>query len=127
MRLMLVDDSEADLLYTQIVLERCGLPIEALAFEEARQALRALADGSAGHVDVVLLDINMPGMNGFEFLDAYERLSEPQRRGAVVVMLTSSPTPADRERALRYPSVKGYVVKPLDVESARTLAKYGAG
>ncbi|MBL8326274.1 MAG: response regulator [Rubrivivax sp.] len=124
---MLIDDSEADLLYTQIVLERSGLAAEVLPFEEGEQALQALRSGTAGQVDLILLDINMPRMDGFEFLDAYEALEAARRAGAVVVMLTSSPDPADRERALGYPCVKGYAVKPLDLESARDLARYVGG
>ncbi len=124
MRVMLVDDNENDLLYTRIVLERCGLAVEVQAFEFARQALQSLADGSAGGVDIILLDINMPGMDGFEFLDAYQALTDARRARAAVVMLTSSSHGADRERAMAYACVKGYVVKPIDVETACALVRH---
>ena len=116
---MLIDDSEADLLYAQIMLQRCGEPFEIRSFESARDALAALHDDTA--TDLILLDINMPGLDGFGFLEAYERL--PRRSRTPVVMLTSSPDPADRARALRHRCVKDYLTKPLDRDAAASLAQ----
>lgn len=118
---MVIDDSDADLLFTQIVLERCGEAWQVLPFEGAREALGFLAREGSPAVDLILLDINMPAMNGFEFLDAYEQLRLEHRAQAVVVMLTSSPDPGDRARALAFASVRGYVEKPIDVGAARAL------
>lgn len=125
-RVMLIDDSESDLLYTRIILQRAAVPYEVQAFESAREALSALKDGSAP-VDLILLDINMPGMNGFEFLEAYQALRGDQQADAVVVMLTSSPHAADRDRALAFDCVKGYVTKPIDRASADSLVELLGG
>lgn len=121
---MVVDDSEADLLFTQIVLQRSGEAWQVLPFEGARDALHFLTDAASPPVDLILLDINMPAMNGFEFLDAYEQLRADHRARAVVVMLTSSPDPGDRARALAFASVRGYVQKPIDVAAARALVQF---
>lgn len=125
-RVMLIDDSESDLLYTRIILQRAAVPYEVQAFESAREALAALKDGTAP-VDLILLDINMPGMNGFEFLEAYQALRGDQQADAVVVMLTSSPHAADRDRALAFDCVKGYVTKPIDRASADSLVELLGG
>ena len=66
----------------------------------------------------------MPGMNGFEFLEAYEALDPRHRGSTVVVMLSSSPDPTDRNKALSFACVKGYAIKPLEPEAARGLAQY---
>ena len=122
-RVMLIDDSEADLLFARIMMQRSGMPYDVETYESARDALQALRDGSAG-CDIILLDINMPGMSGYEFLDAYQQLCAEKRACAVVVMLTSSPDPSDRERALAYDCVKGYVTKPIDMASVRSLVDF---
>jgi CheY-like chemotaxis protein len=119
--ILVVDDSDPDLLYATIVLEAAGVAGKVVPFGTGAEALAFLQRPEGHDVDVILLDINMPEMNGFEFLDAYEKLHADQRAHAVVVMLTSSPDPADRARASAYGCVRGYVVKPLDTPSARGL------
>ncbi len=118
---LLIDDSEPDRLFTGIVLARSGLPFQVQDFESAEDALSALASSPQPR-SLILLDINMPGMDGFEFLDAYERLPEEHRRNVVVVMLSSSPLDSDRRRAMAHAAVKDYVVKPITTQHAAHLA-----
>ncbi len=124
---LVIDDSDPDLLYAKIVLERVGVAAKVLTFESAIEALAYLQRAAGHQVDIILLDINMPEMNGFEFLDVYQRLQPGSLAPAVVVMLTSSPDPDDRARAMSYTCVKGYVVKPIDKESARGLVALVGG
>ena len=118
---LVIDDSDPDLLYAKIIIDRAGVAEQVIPFETAMDALAYLQRPEGHNADVVLLDINMPEMDGFQFLDAYERLHADHRARAVVVMLTSSPDPLDRERAMAYSCVKGYVIKPIDSKSARSL------
>jgi CheY-like chemotaxis protein len=118
---LLVDDSEPDRLFASIVLGRSGRPLEVREFESAADALAELATAPQPPT-IILLDINMPGMDGFDFLRAFEQLPEERRRGTSVVMLSSSPLDSDRDRALSHASVKDYMVKPLTVQQARSLA-----
>ncbi len=121
---LVIDDSDPDLLYAKIVLEAAHVAEQIVPFGTALEALEFLQKPEGHDADVILLDINMPEMNGFQFLNAYEELHSSHRARAVVVMLTSSPDPTDRARAMAYSCVKGYVIKPIDVASAKKLADF---
>lgn len=120
---LLVDDSEFDRLYTSVILGKTGLPWAVQECESGAEALRAIAQ-APGPAALILLDVNMPGMDGFEFLDAFEQLPAAQRGHTTVVMLSSSPLDTDRQRALAHPVVKDYLVKPLTQPQAERLAQY---
>jgi CheY-like chemotaxis protein len=120
---VVVDDSDADLLYTRVVLEAARVAQTVSTFETGQALLDYLQRPEGHRVDLILLDINMPEMNGFEFLEAYEKLHRSQQAHAVVVMLTNSPDPADEARAMSFGCVKHYVVKPIDREAAQTLTE----
>ncbi len=120
--IMLIDDSAMDMYLTSAIVERAGIAGKSLKFESAQAALAHLRGPDGGMVEAILLDINMPVMDGFAFLDAYEKVRAQGGANALVVMLTSSPDQVDRDRATSYASVCGYVVKPLGIDAARALA-----
>lgn len=119
LRIMLVDDSEADNYFHKLVIEESGLAVEVEDCIEAEKALADLQRAKAGErpmPDLILLDINMPRVDGWQFLDGYADLIPPEARVPVVVMLSTSANPQDRERADGIPHVRGYVSKPLTAE-----------
>lgn len=116
---MVVDDNDADLVYTEVVLRGRGIARQVSCFDTAAAALSRLADGGQPQVSLVLLDLNMPEMDGFAFLRAYE--GQQRARTVPVVMLTSSPESSDRLRCTAHACVQGYVVKPLSDDDARRL------
>ena len=118
---LVVDDNDADLLYVRIVLEAAGVADRVLTFGTAQEALAHLATPEGAQADLVLLDLNMPELDGFGFLQAYGPSLETGPARAGVVVLTSSPDPADRRRALAHACVRAYLVKPLDTKAALGL------
>ncbi len=114
--ILLVDDDEPTNFLHKLVIDRHGCAEKVVAFQVAQEALAFLADNSSGayaQPDLILLDINMPGMNGWEFLEAYEKLPEAQRGNIVVMMLTTSLNPDDKKHADSIGGVAGFLSKPL--------------
>ena len=111
---IVIDDNEDDLLFAQISVQRCGREADLKQFLRAQDALALLASAELTEPALVLLDINMPVMNGFDFLDAFEQLPVARRVNVMVVMQTSSIDQGDRQRAFSYATVKHYLRKPVE-------------
>lgn len=71
--------------------------------------------------NIILLDINMPEMNGFEFLDALLKHKGINCEQFNIFILTSSLNNKDKEQATQYPILKGYLEKPLDISNLQKL------
>ena len=115
--ILMVDDDESDLFIAGYTIRKFDPSIALLRAHNGREALDILR---AGRPDAVLLDVNMPVMNGFELLEQLALLEEEKR--PVVAMLTSSRVPADRQRAETFAFVRAYFEKPLRAEDMAALA-----
>jgi CheY-like chemotaxis protein len=130
--LLFVDDNSFDILYTKKILEKTGQFEHVYAVTDGAEALelfRNYEESRRQHPEsfpplMILLDINMPLMSGFEFLSQYSQLDNgPSVDPSVIVMLTSSSFEDDRKRAMEDPLVKDYVVKPMTRQRAAELAE----
>jgi len=113
---MLIDDELLDQKIYQRVLKRSGIVDEIITFQYADEALEYLKSIEPKSIDVIFLDINMPRMNGFEFLESATDEIGEEFAGAVIVMLTTSLNPADQERAMSFEVVRDFINKPLTEE-----------
>ena len=120
-RLMLVDDEEIDRRLCARLLRRCALDAELVGYGNAAEALAHLADPARPPVDAILLDVNMPGIDAFGFLDRLDALDAPWIDGVPVFVLLTTPLPPARAaRARACPRVRGFLEKPLDLASLMT-------
>lgn len=128
-RVLLIDDETVDLMIYKRVLNKSGMIDDVKSFSYAEEALHYLAENDGEGVDLIFLDINMPRMNGFEFLEAYEKAIGSGRSVPVMIMLTTSLADSDRQRAESCNLVKGFFNKPLTVdqviEASRLVAAAG--
>jgi CheY-like chemotaxis protein len=81
-------------------------------------------EGVAANIlpEVIFLDIDMPLMDGFQFLDEFEKLGSNTKEKCKIVMLTSSINPQDVNKSKNYLYVKKYINKPLSQENLENLA-----
>ena len=123
---LLVDDSRAtNFMHRELIreadfAERVDVALDG---EEALDFLRSGGDLEYFPPSVIFLDINMPKMDGFEFLEACKSLPEPQRGSLIIVMLTTSLDPGDRTRAMATGMVRDFHNKPLSIAALEGMKK----
>lgn len=125
--IVLVDDNETTSFLNNRLLGRLALAGKVSTFSRAEEACRFLwGDAQADlepTADLVFVDLKMPGMSGFDFLEQYNQLPTAVQERTVVAVLTTSMHAADTARVAQYPNVE-YLTKPLTEEKLqRLLAK----
>ncbi len=113
--ILVVDDEEDCTFVTRLVLKRSGYAGRLTCVPNAKAALEHLRSGDAP--DLLFVDINMPGMTGFDLLAACEAEGLLPNGRTSAVMFSSSNRPCDMDAARRYRSVIGYVEKALTTEA----------
>ena len=117
--ILVVDDCEADQFLSRDILEKEYPGAEILEAYDGLEALEQLKE-SDKKIDLIILDINMPRMNGHEFLETYNQMSG-ENKTSVVVMLTSSNSIEDKEKSMTYDFVVDYFIKSLDKDDLLKL------
>ena len=108
---LIVDDDETSNYLTELFLEEFGICDKMRTLLNGQQAVQFFLENNDEYPELVLLDINMPLMNGFEFLEWWEKNN---RQGKTkFAMLTTSIRREDQKQARKYKDVIGYIEKPI--------------
>ncbi len=121
---IIIDDTELDHFIARKMITNANNAFKVKSFLDASQALAYIvADNYDACIKIILifLDIYMPLMNGFEFVEEFEKLDKAIQDKYYIVALTSSIEMSDINRIRSYPAVKGKITKPLMAEDIRVL------
>lgn len=120
LNIVLIDDNHIDNLINRKILEKTKFVKSIQSFINPEKALEYLqkltSHEEPDFPDILLIDINMPVMNGFEFLNKYDKLADNIKNNISVYILSSSINTSDKERANNNPYVIKYLIKPLKIE-----------
>ncbi len=119
-KILLIDDSEADNYIHSRVIKKADVTDQIITKLGAQEALDYLQEKENGHYpnpDLIFLDINMPGLNGWDFLEEYKKLDKEQKKGVVVCMLSTSAPEIEQQNISKYEDIKSYSQKPLTHEA----------
>ncbi|WP_114789457.1 response regulator [Niabella yanshanensis] len=123
---LVVDDDPVFKLIARKLFERSGDFFEVTFAEnglEAIELLRAMIDEKLKSIpDIILLDIEMPIMNGWGFMEEFVKLPEEATQDISVYTVSSSIAQEDKNRTASYPQIKAYITKPLTVDIIRSIA-----
>jgi CheY-like chemotaxis protein len=125
--IVLVDDNETTSFLNNRLLGRLAIAEQVSTFSRADEAFERIWGGQSGGSadamptpDLVFVDLKMPGVSGFEFLQLYSALPKPIQEKTVMAVLTTSMHSADTARVAQYPNVE-YLTKPLTEEKMQKL------
>lgn len=122
--ILLIDDDPDDNFFHRRTIDKAGVVENVAICTEGQDALDFLSNSGKYYAEdkpyprpeVIFLDINMPRMDGWGFLEEYAVLEEEKKGGPVIAMLSTSLNPEDIERAKQYDIVRTYLSKPLKQE-----------
>ncbi|WP_114784058.1 response regulator [Botryobacter ruber] len=126
-KVFIVDDDEISIFILESFLMTEGFAEEFVGFLDAEEALQVLLDAADEDLpEIIFLDLNMPVLSGWDFLDALQPYEDKLLGKCSIYILTSSVDPAEIKRARDYKLVVDYLHKPLTEEAIEKIVKQNA-
>lgn len=123
---IVIDDSRLDCFISEKIIKNTGYSKSIRSFTEAEEALKFIKN-TPGRTEenksIILLDIQMPVMSGFDFAEAFEKLPDDIRSAYMIFMISSSTNETDRMRIGNYQSIMNLYKKPLNKDIIEELVQ----
>ena len=116
---IIIDDSQLDCFIGEKIIQNTGTYSSVKSFTQANEAFEIIKNSepySQEELTIIVLDIQMPVMNGFQFVEAFEQLPENIRSNYAIFMFSSSINENDLTRLKNHPSIRRFYSKPISKE-----------
>jgi CheY-like chemotaxis protein len=124
--IFIIDDDPMTNLLHQVIIQKTGLTDDISSAESVEEAIGLLNSKmftQSSIPELILIDLNMPGLNGWDFIVEYSNMVQHSKRKSVIVILTASTHPDDAKKASTIPEIAGFRNKPLTVEMINEIAE----
>ncbi len=122
-KIILVDDNAATNFIHKKFLEKAQGSREVVSFQMGQNAIDYLSDCDNTIPELLFVDINMPTMDAWEFLEHFKTIERPEKDKAKIILLTTSLSPQDEIKITERTEVENVMTKPLDVASIQGVLK----
>ncbi|MBT2160056.1 response regulator [Zobellia sp. KMM 6746] len=122
----IIDDDPIFIYGTKRIMNEADFTDEILVFndgQEAFDALKAITEKGDELPSMIFLDINMPIMTGWEFLDEFIKMPNNNSENIIIYIISSSVDPRDIARIQQYKIVNNYILKPISIEDLHNILK----
>jgi len=126
-KILLVEDDAITVTICERLMKISDFAGEVISCSDGRQASQYLLDSILSLPEIILLDLHMGIMNGWEFLDWYKKWAAPMQQCPPVYVLSSSLSDEDIRHSETYDQVKGFIIKPMTVEHLNDITTTVSG
>jgi len=121
---IIIDDSRLDCFIAEKIIQNSGTYSSVKSYMEATDAYESIKNGLIGDdsiITIIILDIQMPVMNGFQFVEVFEQLPEEIQSKFAIFLFSSSINENDKNRLDNYPSIIRFYSKPISKDTVAQM------
>ena len=123
LKVIILDDDIISNFLTKKVIEKSKVAADVATFQEPMELLTGFIDNKVAYPDIIFVDLNMPKVNGWQFIDLFNEIDTNETEKVDLIILSSSSNCEDIERAGNISRVKDYIIKPLTMAIVESLCQ----